>query len=118
MFERRLFYHIDWPMIAALGALCAIGVAMIYATTHAGANAGLCVKQLYAIGIGVVAFAVCLTIDYRPLADNAARLLRRRSSRCSSASSCSGRGAAARAAGFRSRTSPCSPRSSPSCASR
>jgi rod shape determining protein RodA len=70
MFERRLFYHIDWPTIVALGALCAIGVAMIYATTHTGANAGLWVKQLYAIGVGVVAFAVCLTIDYRRLADN------------------------------------------------
>ncbi len=70
MFERRLFYHIDWPTIVALGALCAIGVAMIYATTHAGANAGLWVKQIYAIGVGVVAFAVCLTIDYRRLADN------------------------------------------------
>ena len=71
MFERRLFFHIDWPTIVALGALCAIGVVMIYATTHAGANAGLWVKQIYAIGVGVVAFAVCLTIDYRRLADNA-----------------------------------------------
>jgi rod shape determining protein RodA len=71
MFERRLFFHIDWPTIVALGALCAIGVAMIYATTHAGANAGLWVKQIYAIGVGVVAFAVCLAIDYRRLADNA-----------------------------------------------
>ncbi len=71
MFERRLFYHIDWPTIVALGALCAIGVTMIYATTHTGANAGLWVKQLYAVAVGVVAFAVCLTIDYRRLADNA-----------------------------------------------
>jgi rod shape determining protein RodA len=70
MFERRLFYHIDWPTIVALGALCAIGVAMIYSTTHTGANAGLWVKQLYAIAIGVVAFAAALTIDYRRLADN------------------------------------------------
>ena len=70
MFERRLFYHIDWPTIVALGALCATGVAMIYATTHTGANAGLWVKQLYAVAVGLVAFAVCLTIDYRRLADN------------------------------------------------
>jgi len=71
MFERRLFHHIDWPTVAALGALCAIGVAMIYSTTHSGANAGLYVKQLYAIAVGVVAFALCLTVDYRRLADNA-----------------------------------------------
>ena len=71
MFERRLFYHIDWPTIAALGALPAIGVAMIYSTTHTGANAGLWVKQLYAVAVGLVVFAVCLTVDYRRLADNA-----------------------------------------------
>jgi rod shape determining protein RodA len=71
MFERRLFFHIDWPTIGALAALCAMGVTMIYSTTHSGANSTLYVKQMYAIGIGVVAFAVCLTIDYRTLADNA-----------------------------------------------
>jgi rod shape determining protein RodA len=70
MFERRLFYHIDWLMIVALTALCAIGVAMIYSTTHTGPNSTLYVKQLYAIAIGVVAFAVCLAVDYRVLADN------------------------------------------------
>src|ERR1035437_9174976 len=70
MFERRLFYHIDWLTIVALGGLCAVGVAMIYSTTHTGPNSALYVKQLYAIGIGAVAFAVCLAIDYRTLADN------------------------------------------------
>jgi rod shape determining protein RodA len=70
MFERRLFYHIDWLTIVALAGLCAVGVAMIYSTTHTGPNSALYVKQLYAIGIGAVAFAVCLAIDYRTLADN------------------------------------------------
>jgi rod shape determining protein RodA len=70
MFERRLFYHIDWLMIAALGALCAIGVAMIYSATHVGPHAGLHVRQMYAIALGLIAFAVCLAIDYRTLADN------------------------------------------------
>src|SRR5512143_779239 len=70
MFERRLYYHIDWLMIAALGALCGIGVAMIYSTTHGGPNANLYIRQLYAIGLGVVALGLCLAIDYRSLADN------------------------------------------------
>jgi rod shape determining protein RodA len=70
MFERRLFHHIDWLMIAALAALCAVGVSLIYSATHAGPNAGLHVRQMYAIAIGLVVFAVCLAVDYRALADN------------------------------------------------
>ena len=34
MLERRLYFHIDWLLIAAVGALCAIGLAMIYSTTR------------------------------------------------------------------------------------
>jgi rod shape determining protein RodA len=71
MFEKRLFYHIDVPMIVALAAVCAIGVAMIYSTTHSGPNSTLYIRQLYAIAIGVVAFALCLVVDYRTLADSA-----------------------------------------------
>jgi cell division protein FtsW (lipid II flippase) len=33
MFERRLYYHIDWALVAAMFALCGIGVVMIYSTT-------------------------------------------------------------------------------------
>lgn len=69
MFEKRLFYHIDWLTIAALAALCGMGVAMIYSTTHTGPNAGLYTRQLYAIAIGLLAFGVCLAIDYRTLAE-------------------------------------------------
>jgi rod shape determining protein RodA len=70
MFERRLFYHIDWLMIGALAVLCAIGVGLIYSATHSGPNAGLHVRQLYAIALGLIVFCVCLSIDYRALADN------------------------------------------------
>jgi rod shape determining protein RodA len=74
MFERRLYFHVDWLTIAALGALCAIGVAMIYSTTHGGANANLYIRQLYAIAIGLIAFFICLVVDYRVLADHAVAL--------------------------------------------
>src|SRR5450759_5129549 len=57
-------------MIIALGALCAVGVMMIYSTTSIGPNSTLYVKQLYAIAIGVVVFVVCLVIDYRTLAEH------------------------------------------------
>ncbi len=71
MFERRLLYHVDWPTIVALVLLCGIGVAMIFSTTHGGPNSGLYIRQLYAIGLGLVAMAFCVMIDYRMLADRA-----------------------------------------------
>ena len=33
MFERRLYYHIDWALLLAMLTLCGLGVAMIYSTT-------------------------------------------------------------------------------------
>ena len=33
VFERRLYHHLDWPLLAAVLALAAIGVAMIFSTT-------------------------------------------------------------------------------------
>ena len=34
MFERRLFFHIDWALLAAILALVGLGIAMIYSTTY------------------------------------------------------------------------------------
>ena len=34
MFERRLYFHIDWLLLGAILLLSAIGVAMIYSTTY------------------------------------------------------------------------------------
>lgn len=67
MFERRLYHHIDWALVAALGALCAIGLAMIYSTT--GGPTRVYVTQFYGILFGIVACVVCLSVDYRSLAD-------------------------------------------------
>ncbi len=73
MFERRLYYYIDWVTIVALLALTAIGVAMIASASGAaaGGSARLVTTQLYAIGLGLVAMGVCLVIDYRNLAERA-----------------------------------------------
>jgi rod shape determining protein RodA len=68
MFERRLYFHLDWALIVAVATLCAMGVLMIYSTGYA-ANARLYQSQLYALAIGLVAFLVALSIDYRTLAD-------------------------------------------------
>ena len=34
MFERRLFFHVDWLLLAAVLLIAAIGAAMIYSTTY------------------------------------------------------------------------------------
>jgi rod shape determining protein RodA len=66
MLERRLYLHIDWLLSGASVCLCVIGVAMIYSTTGGWR---LPTTQIYAIVIGAIAFAICLSIDYRALAD-------------------------------------------------
>jgi rod shape determining protein RodA len=71
MFERRLYYHIDLALLAAVLALSTLGVVMIYSTT-ADPTRGmsrLFITQLYAIGIGLGALALTLAIDYRAFAD-------------------------------------------------
>jgi rod shape determining protein RodA len=67
MFERRLYYHIDWLLIAAVFAICALGLAMIYSTT--GGAGSVYWTQVYALAIGAFAMVLCLTFDYRSLAD-------------------------------------------------
>ena len=71
MFERRLYYHIDWALLIAIFALCAVGVIMIYSTTSdpTRGTSHLFVTQLYAIAPGLGALLVTLTLDYRTLSD-------------------------------------------------
>jgi len=67
MFERRLHFHIDWAMLVAVAALCLLGLAQIYSAT--GGPTSVYITQIYGILLGLVALVVCLTIDYRTLAD-------------------------------------------------
>jgi len=71
MFERRLYHHIDWALVIAVMALCAFGVATIYSATFdptRGASHRY-VVQIYAIGLGLLAMLVMLTVDYRAFTD-------------------------------------------------
>lgn len=74
MFERRLFFHIDWLLLGAVLLLSAIGLAMIYSITYVqGPNGGPGPQfwtQLYALVLGVGALIVFLTLDYRMLAEH------------------------------------------------
>src|SRR2546427_10411809 len=71
MFERRLYYHIDWALLLAILALCGLGVVMIYSTTSDPTRAvsGMYITQLYAICLGLIALLVMLSIDYRAFTD-------------------------------------------------
>jgi rod shape determining protein RodA len=71
MFERRLYHHIDWALVAAIFALCGIGVVMIYSTTSdpTRGTSHLWITQLYAIGLGIIAMLVTLSLDYRTFTD-------------------------------------------------
>lgn len=71
MFERRLYYHIDWALMIAVLALCALGVVMIYSTSSdpTRVTSRLYITQLYAIALGMVAMLFTLTLDYRTFTD-------------------------------------------------
>jgi rod shape determining protein RodA len=75
MFERRLYFHIDWLLLGAIVLLAGIGVAMVYSTTYittptGGRAASQVWTQSYALGIGLVALLICLAIDYRVFAEH------------------------------------------------
>src|SRR3954468_19681336 len=75
MFERRLYFHVDWLLLGAVLLLSGIGVAMVYSTTYittpTGGHAAPQVwTQLYAVGIGLIALLVFLAVDYRMFAEH------------------------------------------------
>ncbi|HEX9481932.1 MAG TPA: FtsW/RodA/SpoVE family cell cycle protein, partial [Solirubrobacteraceae bacterium] len=75
MFERRLYFHIDWLLFGAVVLLSAIGVAMVYSTTYittatGGRAASQVWTQSYALALGLIALLICLAVDYRMLAEH------------------------------------------------
>jgi rod shape determining protein RodA len=71
MVDRRLVLGLDWVMLGAVLLLAALGVATIFSATQETGHADLYLKQLYAIGLGVLALLLALAVDYRRLADRA-----------------------------------------------
>ena len=71
MFERRLYHHIDWALLIAMLALCALGVAMIYSTTSDPTRAAshMWITQVYAIILGLGVLGFMLAFDYRAFTD-------------------------------------------------
>jgi len=71
VFERRLYHHIDWALVIAILALCALGVVMINSTTAdpTRSMSRMYITQLYAILLGLGAMVFMLTLDYRTFTD-------------------------------------------------
>jgi rod shape determining protein RodA len=73
MLERRLYYHVDWLLLAAVLVLASVGLVMIYSTTYDVVRDRVGTefyKQLYAVLIGILGLLICLSIDYRTLAEH------------------------------------------------
>ena len=76
MFERRLYFHVDWLLLGAVLVIACIGLTMIYSTTYVHLPDGTgrpgreFLTQVYALGLGGVALVLCLMIDYRKLAEH------------------------------------------------
>ena len=118
MFERRLYFHIDWLLLGAVLLLAALGLSMIYSTTyvtlpdgtgHAGARFWV---QLYAVGLGVLALMIFLAIDYRFLAEHSLFLYGGLIAAPSLRAGRRGQGRRIDSGGFRSASSTCSHRNS------
>jgi rod shape determining protein RodA len=71
MIDRRLVFNLDWVLLGAVLLLAGIGVATIASATQSGRLSGLYLKQVYIIGLGLLAMLISLAIDYRRLADRA-----------------------------------------------
>jgi len=71
MFERRLYHHVDWALVIAILALCALGVVMINSTTADPTRAvsRMYITQLYAIVLGLGAMVFMAALDYRTFTD-------------------------------------------------
>jgi rod shape determining protein RodA len=67
MFERRLYYHVDWALLGAILVICLIGLTQIYSAT--GGATRIYYTQIYGIAMGLIALLVALSVDYRSLAD-------------------------------------------------
>jgi rod shape determining protein RodA len=69
--DRRLLHNIEWSLLLASLLVAGIGVATIISATHNTRFSDIYVKQLYALGLGVLALLIASGIDYRRLVDRA-----------------------------------------------
>jgi len=69
--DRRLVHNIEWGLLMACLLVAGIGVATIVSATFSTRLAGIYVKQLWGLGLGLLGLLVVAGIDYRRLVDRA-----------------------------------------------
>jgi rod shape determining protein RodA len=68
--DRRLLLNVDWGLLLAALLLAVVGVLTILSATYASPRfGGLYLKQIIALGLGLLALVVAISVDYRRLAD-------------------------------------------------
>ena len=68
MLERSLWRNFDWWLLAAVLALCGIGIAMIYSATFNTIDlADYWLRQVVFLVLGLIALFVVAIFDYRQL---------------------------------------------------
>ena len=61
----------DWWLLAILAAICALGVIEIYSATHGSALAGMHMKQVRWIIVGLILMFALSRLDYHLILDQA-----------------------------------------------
>jgi rod shape determining protein RodA len=70
LLDRRLVENFDWRFFTVILCLLGIGILSIYSITYHQAGKGFTpayLKQLYWVGIGLIAFLMMLVVDYHEL---------------------------------------------------
>ena len=61
----------DWWLLAVMAMICALGVLEIYSATHGSSLAGMHMKQVRWLGIGVILMFVLSRVDYHLILEQA-----------------------------------------------
>jgi rod shape determining protein RodA len=72
-FDRRIFQHFDWTLLALVLSVCAIGILNIYSTGFSASEGPfpLYLKQIQWIVLGLIFMMIIFLIDYRVIIQGA-----------------------------------------------
>jgi rod shape determining protein RodA len=71
VFNRRLWYGIDWLLILGILLASGFGVAVVYSATQGGPTPELYQRQIVMIFVGLGLMGLMMLVDYHALADHA-----------------------------------------------
>ena len=72
-FDRRIFQHFDWTLLALVLSVCVIGILNIYSTGFSASEGQfpLYLKQIQWIALGLIFMMIIFFIDYRVIIQGA-----------------------------------------------